>query len=102
MNNSCGNFYVYRTGFQNDSEMEQDFTTGVVADECELEYMVEKLYEKVDLCIQYIPPQTFQPHNFYDRLKRHAQWPKGNIKFMRLWSLHARDGIINNWFEGKQ
>ena len=43
--------------------MKQDLVGGVDANDCEQEYMFDKLYEKFDLCSHYIEPEIFPPDN---------------------------------------
>ena len=88
MDDSCANFYQFRQRFESERKMKIELLAGLDADECEQEIVNDKADEKIDLCSSYIPPQTFRPHNFYERLQRHAQFLRGNIKFNKLWSVH--------------
>ena len=69
-------------------------------DDCEEEYMLEKLHEKVDLCSQYMPPPNFPPnHGFYNRIKRFAiDNRNGRLIKNNLWLHH---GILDKWFDGR-
>ena len=59
--------------------------------------MFDKLYEKFDLCSQYIPPEDFSPSNdFLGRLS-YFVLKNGIIQNEKLWT---PDGILKRWFDG--
>ena len=98
MEETCSDFLLWKTGFATDVDMEEDLVEGVEADECEEEYMLDKLYEKVDLCSEYLPPLTFSPDNDYLGRISYFALEQGKIQNEKLWT---PDGLLKRWFEGQ-